>query len=435
MLLAVMLLALVPQDAAAAKTQQLHAELARAIDLPTAEARRQAADELAGRTGVTLAEWTAACASFGTFEALEPGPSRQNVKLQVLDQVVETEAFLFVPKGHDPKKPAPLLLWGHGAGGTGAREHLLWEKVADKIGLLVLAIDAVDAEPGYHFSPGERAAALSALRWARRRANVDENAIFVGGWSQGGHQAWDLALRHPDLFAGVLPVVGGPRMELGSKNNLRYIENVVHLPIRDLQGSQDDKYLLDNLHLAFARLQKLGAKDAKLIEFADRGHDADLTAVDWPAFFALRRTPVPARAVRIAAEPGETRAFWLEAGKWSRRASPDAVPEVAAGFDTMDERQQRSHTLDRYAEYTARLVVEDKGKGRFVADGKLVTAFSLLLTEKQLGKGSGGDGAVEIRVQNKPVKKKATGEPAVLLREFVERFDRTFLPVARVTVP
>lgn len=433
LLVAALLLALAPQDPA--KGKELHAELARAIDLPTADARRKAADELASKTRATLAEWTAACASFGTFDKLEPGPSRQDVKLQVLDQVVETEAFLFVPKGYSPDKPAPLLLWGHGAGGTGAREYLLWEKVADEVGMLVLAITSVDAEPGYHFSPGERAAALGALRWARRRANVDENATFVGGWSQGGHQAWDLALRHPDLFAGVLPVVGGPRMELGPKNNLRYIENVVHLPIRDLQGSQDDKYLLDNLHLAFARLAKLGAKDARLIEFADRGHDADLAAVDWPAFFALRRTPVPARVVRIATEPAENRAYWLEAGRWSQRASPDAVPEVAAGFDTMDEPRQRAHTLDRYAEYTARLVVEDKGKGKFVADGKLVTAFSLLLTTAQLGKGSGGDGAVEIRLLNKPVKKKVVPDTAVLLREFVERFDRTFLPVARVTVP
>src|SRR5688572_13480385 len=277
MLLTLTLLAFVTQDpAAAAKTTQLHGDLTRAVDLPTVDARRKAADELAAKPGITLTEWAAACASFGTFAALEPGPSRQTVELQVLDQVVKTEAFLFVPKRYDASKPAPLLLWGHGAGGTGAREYLLWEKVAEEVGLLVLAIDAIDAEPGYHFSPGERAAALSALRWARRKANVDENAIFVGGWSQGGHQAWDLALRHPDVFAGVLPVVGGPRMELGPKNNLRYLENAAHLPIRDLQGSQDDKYLLDNLRLAVTRLQTLGNNDCKLIEFAALGHSADL---------------------------------------------------------------------------------------------------------------------------------------------------------------
>lgn len=426
-----LLLALAPQDPGEARMLQLRAELVRAIDLPTAAARAAAADELAGRKLATLAEWTVACTAFGSFPPLEAGPSRHVVPLQVLDQVVDAEVFLYVPPGYDRHKPAPLLLWGHGADGTGAREHLLWQTVADEIGMLVLAMTSVDAEPGYHFSPGERAAQLAALRWARRRANVDENAIFVGGWSQGGHQAWDLLLRHPDVFAGAVPVVGGPRLELGPKNNLRYLENARHLPIRDLQGSKDDPLLLDNLRLAFARLKKFGATDAQLLEFADRGHDADLAAVAWPAFFALRRTAVPRRVVRVVAEPSETRAFWLDATRWSQRASPDAIPEVNAGFDTMSEPQQRAHTLGRYADVTARLAVDDKGQGRFVATGKLITAFTLLLTEAQLGK----NGAVEVRLQEKRLDKKAVPDAGVLLREFVERFDRTFLPVARVQVP
>jgi pimeloyl-ACP methyl ester carboxylesterase len=430
MMLAALLLALAPQDPAA---NPLHAELARAIDLPTPAERAKAAEELAKKTGVTLADWTAACASFGHFAKLEPGPAHEEVPLQVLDEVVKVDVYLYVPPGYDPAKPAPLLLWGHGAGGTGAREYELWQDVADKLGMFVLAITSIDPEPGYHFAPRERAAALAALRWARRRANVDENAVFVGGWSQGGHQTWDLALRYPDLWAGALPIVGGPRLEPGPKNNLRYLENVVALPIRDLQGSKDDPKMLADLHLAFARLPKLGAKDAKLIEFADRGHDADLTAVDWPAFFALRRTPVQKRVVRLTTEAGETRASWLELGKWSSKASPSAVPEVPESYNAMNDAGQRAMTLDRYAELTARLVVEDKGQGRFQADGRLVTSFALLLIADQLGK----DGAVEVRLQgtSKPLKKKAVPETAVLLREFVERFDRTFLPVARVAVP
>lgn len=427
-----LLLVLAPQDPPA-DARDLQTGLARAIDLPTPAARAAAADELAKKPGVPLAAWTAACATFGTFARLEAGPSHQQVPLQVLDQAVKTDVYLYVPAGYDPQKPAPLLLWGHGAGGTGAREYLLWQDVADRAGLLVLAITSIEPAAGYHFSPRERGAALAALRWARRQANVDENAVFVGGWSQGGHQAWDLALRFPDLFAGALPIVGGPRLEPGPKNNLRYLENVGSLPIRDLQGSQDDPKLLANLHLAFSRLAKLGAKDCQLIEFPDRGHDADITAVDWTAFFATRRTAVPRRVARLAAEPTEGRASWLELVKWSAKATPAAVPEVPAGYDALDDARQRAMVLDRYGELTARVVAEDKGQGRFHADGRLVSAFAFLLTAAQLGK----DGAVEIRLQgqSKAVKKKVPMETSVLLREFVERFDRTFLPVARVTVP
>jgi len=419
---------LAPQQPAAA---DLPRELARLVDLPTASERRTAASALAKKNLATTAEWTAACAAFGTFEAKEPGPSRQTVDLHVLGRTEATEVFLYIPPGYDPSKPAPLLLWGHGAGGSGAREHLLWQNVADRVGLLVLAPTSVSKEPGYAFTPLEREGALAALRWARRTVNVDENAIFVGGWSQGGSMTWDLALRHPDLFAGVLPCVGGPRMELGARNNLRYLENIAHLPIRDLQGSEDDPLLLMNLRLAFARLKKLAAPDAVLHEFADRGHDADLGVVDWAAFFGKRRAE-PQRVVRLAADPAETRASWAAITGFEARVDVDVQPAVNADtWQRLDEAGKRALLLDRLAEYTARLVVQDKGQGHFVAESKLVKSFELLLTAPRVGK----DGAVEVRWQNRTVRKKTTLDPAVLLEDFAERFDRTFLPVVRAVVP
>lgn len=418
---------LAPQQPSA----DLSKELARLVDLPTASERKTAASALAKKNLATTAEWTAACAAFGTFEAKEPGPSRQTVDLHVLGRAEATEVFLYIPPGYDPSKPAPLLLWGHGAGGSGAREHLLWQNVADRVGLLVLAPTSVSKEPGYGFTPLERDGALAALRWARRTVNVDENAIFVGGWSQGGSMTWDLALRHPDLFAGVLPCVGGPRMELGARNNLRYLENVAHLPIRDLQGSADDPLLLMNLRLAFARLKKLAAPDAVLHEFADRGHDADLGVVDWAAFFGKRRVE-PQRVVRLAADPAETRASWAAITGFEARVDVDVQPAVNADtWQRLDEAGKRAFLLDRLAEYTARLVVQDKGQGHFVAESKLVKSFELLLTAPRVGK----DGAVEVRWQNRTVRKKTTPDAAVLLEDFAERFDRTFLPVVRVAVP
>lgn len=418
---------LAPQDA---PRDALPALLASAVDLPTPIARRAAVKGLLARTQDVDA-WRAACAAFGTFEPLAPGPGRQTVDLQVLDQVESTEVHLYVPKGYDPAKPAPLLLWSHGQGGSGAREYLHWQAVADDVGMLVLAPTEPLAVRGYSKEPRERAAALAALRWARRRANVDENAVFVGGWSRGGHLTWDLALRRPDLWAGVLPVVGGPLIEPGPTNNLRYLENVARLPIRDLQGSQDDPVLLTHLHLAFAKLAKWHAPDAELIEFADRGHDADLGAVDWRQFFAKRRDALPRRVVRLAADLGEARSAWAEITKATSKVAVGAQPLAPGNWARMSDEQRRAYLLDAFADYTARLDVEDKGHGRFAASGKGTTAFTLWLAAQQLGK----DGKVEVRFGSKTVRQTAAPSAEVLLTDFVERFDRTRLVVARIDVP
>jgi dienelactone hydrolase len=409
----------------------LAAYLARAVDRPTAAARREHADRLARQPGATVDDWLAACAAFGRFEAKEPGPTRQTVELQVLDRVEATEVFLYVPRGYDPGTPAPLLLWGHGAGGSGAREYVLWQQVADQVGMFVLAVTEFGDEPGWGSTPRERAAQLAALRWARRTVNVDENAVFVGGWSRGGHMTWDLMLRHPDLWAGALPIVGGPRMQLGAGNNLRYLENVKHLPIRDLQGGNDDPLLLRNLRLAFERLAKFGAGDAALHEFPERGHDADLTVVDWAVFFTRRREARPAQVVRLAADADEARAAWARITAFDRRVAVEVAPQVdARQWQRLDDAGKAALLLDKLADHTARLAVEDRGQGRFVAQGRGVQSFVLSLVADQVG----SDGAVEVRWRHRTQKHRVEPTTAVLLRDFVERFDRTSLPVARVEV-
>ena len=416
---------------AAGSDRELAAALAAAVDLPTPAVRAQQVDALLTRSD-DVDRWLAICRSFGGHAPLEPGPHEHTVDLQVLDQVERTEVHLFVPKAYDPQQPAPLLVWLHGSGGSGAGQHRHWQQVAEQLGMLVLA-PTEPVETVYAKTPRERASVLAALRWARRLANVDENAVFVGGWSRGGHLAWDLALRFPDIWAGLLPCVGGPRIELGAGNNMRYLENVKHLPIRDLQGSQDDERLLMNLRIAFEKLRKFRAQDAELIEFPELGHSAKLDAVDWRAFFQKRREPWPREVVRVAADPGETRHAWLELTGLRNKVQVDAQPRVAARrWQRMDEQQKRRYLVDELAKYTARVEVRQQGKGRFVADGTGVTKFALLVRAEQLGK----DGRVEVRLKGgKPIKKQVQPSAKVLLRDFVQRFDRSRLPVARVDVP
>ena len=412
-------------------------ELRAAVRLPTPAERRTAALELAAREDVPLERWLELCAGFGAFDRPPPGESAQRVPLWTGEPGApfeETELFVYVPPSYDPAEPAPLLLQLHYTGGSGRGGHRVWQSVADELGMLVLSPSEPGENVGYTFTARERRATLSALRWARLRYNVDENRIFATGVSRGGHLSWDLALRFPGTFAGLAPMIGGPRIALDrAENNIRYLENVVGLPIRDLQGSGDDPVMVHNLRLCFERLAEWKAPDARLIEFPELGHWYRHDAVDWLAFWSsCRRDPLPAEVVRSYARPDEGRAFWVEVlGADPEQVEETFVPEVKPStWERLDRFGRLRYVQQQADERTARLEAT-RGKTRVKLQGEHVTSARVLYSEQMLPPKR--DALVQWN--RKTVRRRVERDAEVLLLEFVERFDRTFLPVFEVTVP
>ncbi len=412
------------------------AELARAVDLKTQRLRIAAARKLAGRKDVTLEHWRKAAREFGTFKPEPVGATTVRVPLQVGRTVEDTEITVYVPQKYRPDRPAPVLLALHGTGGNGRNLYLHWRGTADHLGMLVVCPSEAGPNKGYGFTERERVSTLQVLRWARRRYNIDENRVFLGGFRRGGHLAWDLALRGRDRFAALAVMNGAPSMVTRSGanrgvNNTRYLKNVLDLPLRDLQGQKGHRPpLLDTVPILFKRLAEWNASDALLIE----GGSNRFTAFDWKAFWGgAVRDPRPKRVIRAYARPGEARAFWAEILSTSGKVKED-VRLVA----TAEEMRKLDDTgfllfMDREAEKrTAYLEIERTETGRFVATEKRVRKFRLLLDRTMLD--AAGD-EITVVFNGKWYKKTPRPSVRVLLEEFVERFDRTFLPIAEVRVP
>jgi len=417
--------------AAAAVAQE--AELTAAVDQPTAEARRKAALELAKRTDVELPALLAAMRDLKPLGPATPGTSEESVALPVEGATEQTQITVHVPPSYDPTKPFPLLLALHGAGGNGQQEEARWRTVADALGMIVVAPTEAGENGGYAFTRREREAALAVLRWARRRYDVDENRIHLTGVSRGGHMTWDIGTRYPDLFATLSPMIGGPRLEpRGGQNNLRYIANVAHLPIRDLQGEEDDKRMLFSLGLAFERLKAADAPDAKLITFPGLGHDFQFDAVDWGKFLGdARRDPCPKHVLRLCADPRETRAFWMDVKGMERDVREEFTPQVdAKQWAGMDDAARRRFIAAEVDKRTARLEAEMKAPGDFIVKGEGVRSFRLLLSEGMFDPKV----AVKVTWNGRARTRKLAPSKETLLLDFVERFDRTFLPVAELEV-
>jgi predicted esterase len=90
--------------------------------------------------------------------------------------------------------------------------------------------------------------------WAdvARHYDLDEDRVYLNGYSMGGYGTFKLAAQYPDLFAGAFPVVGpqGEGISLGpvhtadavdaDTNTYWILENVMHVPFLIWHGVADE---------------------------------------------------------------------------------------------------------------------------------------------------------------------------------------------------
>jgi poly(3-hydroxybutyrate) depolymerase len=430
--LAVALLAR-PAAGAPPDRESLLDAMRRVVGLSTRRERASAAQALAAKPDADVDAWLDALAAFPPTDTPSEARGEAIVDLPIGDGKESTTIAWRTPKGWQRGKPAPLLLGFHSSDGDGHETDGQWGEVADALGMIVVGPYDPTGVRGYHFLPRERDQALETLRWARRRFDVDENRVYVTGVSRGGHMTWDVALRFPTPFAAVVPFLGAPRIagQKSGTNNLRFVENVARLGVRDLQGAQDDPKAVANVRLAFERLKGFGAADARLVESPALAHAYEFGAVDWKEFLgASKRDPLAGRVVRRAAGREEARSLWAEILDTDASLVVEDVPALVPPSVKGEEAQRAWYTaeVDRH---TARLEVQRKAPGRFEANSVGVKRFRLLLSKAMLD----GTKAVTVVWNGKTVSKGVAPSKAVLLADFAERFDRTYLPVVEVVVP
>jgi hypothetical protein len=121
----------------------------------------------------------------------------------------------------------------------------------------------------YHYSAKEHGAALGALREAMKRFSINSDRVFISGHGVGGDAAWDIALAHPDLWAGLICICGK-----SGKYVERYHENARMLPMYFVEGSlEGDKRLVNNSQFNRYMLSASIPYNVMLVEYIGRGPD------------------------------------------------------------------------------------------------------------------------------------------------------------------
>ncbi len=172
----------------------------------------------------------------------------------------------YVPSSYDPKKPAPMLVVLHGSVSCpdimpdpkGWAEKTDYVALAEKRGWFVL------------FPMGQAGATwwdevgmtnvMTLVRRVKIDFNIDDDRVYLGGFSDGGSAAFLFAMTMPTDFAAFLALNG--HMGVGSEDGglPTYSANLFNSPILATTTDRDQLYPTSQMERAIVMAKKAGAK-------------------------------------------------------------------------------------------------------------------------------------------------------------------------------
>ncbi len=121
---------------------------------------------------------------------------------------------VYVPKGYDPARKHPAIVSLHGGVSRGDllpeavlnQVHAELEKDADNYGWIILL--PLGQRGATWFDEVGMTNIQAQLAAVKRRYNIDEDRVFLGGFSDGGSGALVMGLYHPTPWAGFFALSG-----------------------------------------------------------------------------------------------------------------------------------------------------------------------------------------------------------------------------------
>jgi pimeloyl-ACP methyl ester carboxylesterase len=225
---------------------------------------------------------------------------------------------------------------------------------ASRNGFIVVA--PLWSRPGqvlYEYTPQEHQRVLVALRDAMRRSSIDADRIFVAGHGEGATAAWDIALAHPDMWAGMISISGSP-----SKTVPHYEPNSRYLPMYMVMGELDkskaDGAIIDD-YMSFNH-------NAMVVMYRGNGrsyfYDEIPRLFEWMQLPAHRRREIPTEIETASMRAGDQFFWWLELGDLKPGVAIDPIQwdqanriragKVSASIGTENQIRIRNGPADQF---------------------------------------------------------------------------------------
>lgn len=262
---------------------------------------------------------------------------RLRVELGVEHRIV-LELLVRLPRDYTPRRRWPLMIALHGSGSQAADIMSLMRRMLgdDAERFILIAPENIDG-PGFAEPVDREMRPRELLIALRKRLRIDNDRVFVAGYSLGGHRAFLTAVLHGDCLAGVMPLAGA--LVLPGDNALvdLFLENVRPLPMLVVWGENDVEFGITPRNRPLRGLAKSLKLDRyEAIELPGEGHLGVVPpAASLKAWLGRTRERYP-HTVHQAFRFAETsRAYWVRAQKLAGAPLPagEVRAPVRAGED------------------------------------------------------------------------------------------------------
>lgn len=239
-----------------------------------AEAQFDAVLEILGDDAATL---RALIAADNVYPDAKTGWTKHGMSVDAVVPPYPVEVWVRVPAGYTPDKPWPLLIACHGQGIDGRIiGDMLAPLLDDKLEQYLIVAPTLPEEASKRTPTMQEHEYLAALAWARQRYNVDDDRVYLSGYSLGGHATWHIATMHPRLFAAAVSMAGVPLFDGGRFTSGSYLENLRNLPFWALWGEKDEavpgRGIVNACREAQRRIEKLRLTLWRGTEIPGMGH-------------------------------------------------------------------------------------------------------------------------------------------------------------------
>ena len=231
----------------------------------------------------------------------------------------ERPYHLYVPEDYDPTKKYPVFYDLHGGVATPQIYPVeriiprrgLWGPLAKEKGF-ILIIPHGEKDALWWNKVGTDNV-LAQLDHTKHNYNVDENKVFLSGFSDGASGSYWMAMNKPTKWAGFVPLSGN--MLVGRMGPYQcYPRNMLNRPIHATNGGKDSLYPAAAMKKLIDPLKKLGV-NIDWTDYPEAGHDMSYFKTEMPRVMDFvdktSRKPNPGVVTWETSDPEAGRCDWV----------------------------------------------------------------------------------------------------------------------------